>query len=104
MGLGAGRARLIRLALTESVLLAVGAGVIGVLIAWQGLRVIIALRPIALDRLAGVHVEPVVLLWTAAISIFTGVLFGRAAAFFVASQNVADLLSSETLATSGGVT
>lgn len=102
MGLGAGRARLIRLALTESVLLAVGAGVIGVLIAWQGLRVIIALRPIALDHLADVHIEPAVLIWTAAISIFTGVLFGGAAAFFVASQNVADLLRSETRASSGG--
>jgi putative ABC transport system permease protein len=102
MGLGAGRARLIRLALTESVLLAVGAGVIGVVIAWQGLRIIIALRPIALDRLAGVHIEPAVLFWTAAISIFTGVLFGGAAAFFVASQNVADLLRSETHASSAG--
>ncbi|HEY4219466.1 MAG TPA: ABC transporter permease [Gemmatimonadaceae bacterium] len=102
MGLGAGRARVIRLALTESVLLAVGAGVIGVLIAWQGLRVIIALRPIALDRLADVHIEPAVLVWTAAISIFTGVLFGGAAAFFVASQNVADLLRSETRVSSGG--
>jgi len=84
MGLGAGRARLIRLALTESLLLAVAAGVIGVLIAWQGLRVIIALRPLALDRLADVHIEPAVLFWTAAISIVTGVLFGAAAAFFVA--------------------
>ena len=102
MGLGAGRARLIRLALTESVLLALGAGAIGVAIAWQGLRVIIALRPNALDRLADVHIEPAVLLWTAAISIFTGVLFGGAAAFFVASQNVADLLRSGTRASSGG--
>ena len=103
-GLGAGRARLIRLALTESVLLAIGAGVIGVAIAWQGLRVIIALRPMALDRLADVQIEPAVLLWTAAISIITGVLFGGAAAFFVASQNVADLLRSETRTSSGGAT
>ena len=102
MGLGAGRARLIRLALTESVLLASGAGVIGVGIAWQGLRAIIALRPIALDRLADVHIEPAVLFWTAAISILTGILFGGAAALFVASQNVADLLRSETRAASGG--
>ena len=102
MGLGAGRARLIRLALSESVLLAVTAGVIGVLIAWQGLRLIIALRPITLDHLAGVHIEPAVLIWTAVISISTGVLFGAAAAFFVASQNVADLLRSETRASSGG--
>jgi putative ABC transport system permease protein len=102
LGLGAGRARLVRLALTESVLLALAAGLIGVLIAWQGLRVIIALRPIALDRLADVHVDPAVLLWTAAISVATGVLFGSAAAFFVSSQKVADLLKSETRASSSG--
>jgi predicted permease len=102
MGLGAGRARLIRLALTESVLLAVGAGVLGMLVAWQGLRVIVALRPLALDRLADVRIDSAVLLWTGAISIVTGVLFGGAAAFFVASQNVADLLRSETRASSSG--
>ena len=104
MGLGAGRARLIRLALTESVLLAVGAGVLGILVAWQGLRVIIALRPLALDRLVDVQIDPAVLLWTGAVSMFTGVVFGSAAAFFVASQNVADLLRSETRASSAGGT
>jgi putative ABC transport system permease protein len=102
IGLGAGRARLIRLALTESVLLAVGAGVLGVLIAWQGLRVIIALRPLGLDRLADVQIDPAVLLWTGAIAMFTGVVFGGAAAFFVASQSVADLLRSETRVSSAG--
>jgi putative ABC transport system permease protein len=102
MGLGAGRARLIRLALTESVLLAVAAGALGMLVAWQGLRVIIALRPLALDRLADVQIDPTVLLWTGAVSMLTGVLFGSTAAFFVASQNVADLLRSETRASSAG--
>ena len=101
MGLGAGRARLIRLALTESILLAIGAGVIGTFIAWQGLRVIIALRPRALDRLAGVHIEPAVLFWTAAISVVTGILFGGVAAIVVSSQNAADLLRSETRTASG---
>ena len=96
MGLGAGRARLVRLALTESVLLAVVAGAIGVLIAWQGVRVIAALRPLALDSLADVHIEPAVLFWTAGISVVTGLLFGGAAAFFVGSCSVADLLRSET--------
>jgi putative ABC transport system permease protein len=102
LGLGAGRARLVRLALTESVLLALAAGLIGVLIAWQGLRVIIALRPIALDRLADVHLDPTALLWTAGISVATGVLFGSAAAFFVSSQKVADLLKSESRTSSSG--
>jgi len=101
MGLGAGRARLVRLALTESVMLALAAGGIGSLIAWQGLRVIIALRPIALDRLVDVHIEPAVLFWTAAISVLTGILFGGVAAIAVASQNVADLLRNETRTASG---
>jgi predicted permease len=101
MGLGAGRARLVRLALTESTLLAVVAGAIGVLIAWQGVRVIAALRPLALDNLADEHIEPAVLMWTAGISVATGLLFGGAAALFVGSHNVADLLRSETRASSG---
>src|SRR4029078_12557689 len=46
--------------------------------------------------------EPAVLIWTGAISILTGVLFGAASAFFVASQNVGDLLRSETRASSSG--
>jgi putative ABC transport system permease protein len=100
MGLGAGRARLVRLALTESVLLAVVAGAVGVLLAWQALHAIVALRPLALDSLADVRIEPAVLFWTAAISMLTGVLFGGAAALFAASQNVAELLRSETRAAS----
>lgn len=96
LGLGAGRARLVRLALTESVLLALAAGAAGVAIAWYALRVIIALRPIALDRLADVHIEPAVLLWTAAVSVLTGAVFGGAAAAFVATQNAADLLRTDS--------
>ncbi len=104
LGLGAGRMRLVRLALTESVLLALVAGVLGIVIAHAALRVIIALRPVALDRLADVRIESAVLLWTAAISVITGVLFGGVAALFSASQNVADVLRSETRsASTGGV-
>jgi putative ABC transport system permease protein len=102
LGLGAGRARLVRLALTESVLLAVAAGAAGLAIAWYALRVIIALRPIALDRLADVHIEPAVLLWTAVVSVLTGMVFGGAAAAFVATQNVADLLRADTGVSSPG--
>jgi putative ABC transport system permease protein len=100
LGLGAGRARLVRLALSESVLLALAAGALGAVIGRQSLGVIIALRPVALDRLADLQIEPAVLLWTGAISVFTGVLFGGAAAVFAASQNVADLLRTESRAAS----
>jgi putative ABC transport system permease protein len=102
LGLGAGRARLVRLALTESVMLAVAAGGLGVFLAWQGLRAIIALRPLALDRLADVRIEPAVLLWAGGISVLTGLVFGAASAVFVSSQRVAELLRSESRSASSG--
>jgi len=98
MGLGAGRARLIRLALTESILLALLAGVVGLAVAWSALRAITALRPLALDGLATVHLAPAVLLWTTIISIATGVLFGGATAAFVGSRNVGEFLRGDTRA------
>jgi predicted permease len=103
MGLGAGRARLVRLALTESTLLALVAGALGTAIAWQALRWIVALRPLSLDALTGARLDPAVLAWTGAISIATGILFGGAAAFFVSSRNVGDLLRSETRSSGDGV-
>ncbi|MGH7689900.1 MAG: ABC transporter permease, partial [Gemmatimonadaceae bacterium] len=57
MALGAGRGRLIRLIFTESVTLGVAGGLCGLALAWGALRVIIALRPPALDGLAGLHPE-----------------------------------------------
>jgi predicted permease len=103
MGLGAGRTRLVRLALTESTLLALAAGALGILIAWQALHWIVALRPISLDALAGATLDSTVLAWTAAISVVTGILFGGAAAFFVSSRSVGDLLRNDARSSSDGV-
>jgi putative ABC transport system permease protein len=101
--LGAGRVRLARLVLTESWLLALTGGVLGIAVAWQMLRVIIALRPPALANLGDVRLEPVVLLWSAAISVLTIVLFGTLPALFASRDSVADVLRSETGRGSGGV-
>ncbi|MFI5227810.1 MAG: ADOP family duplicated permease [Gemmatimonadales bacterium] len=101
VALGAGRARLARLVLTESVALAFAGGLLGVGIAWQTLRVIIALRPPALANLAGVHLETPVLLWSVAISLVTGILFGSAPALFAGARSVGDVLRNETRAGSG---
>ena len=83
---GAGRGRLMRQVLTESVMLALAGGMLGVAVAWQTLRIIIALRPPSLDDLAGVHVEPTVLLWSLVISVATGILFGCAPALFAGAR------------------
>jgi putative ABC transport system permease protein len=89
--------------LTESTLLAVAGGVLGVVVASLTLRVIIALRPPALANLDTVHVESTVLLWSAGISVLTGILFGTLPALFAARGSVADVLRSETRGGSGSV-
>jgi predicted permease len=99
--LGAGRARIARLVLTESVTLAVGAGVLGVAVAWQLLRLILALRPPALANLDGVHLEPSVLLWSVAISVVTGILFGTAPALLAGTGFAGDLLRREARTSAG---
>lgn len=102
--LGAGRARIARQVLTESVSLALVGGLLGVGVAWLALRLIIALRPPTLDALADVHLEPTVLLWTLGISVTTGILFGCAPALLAGAQSTGDVLRRETLGGSTGIT
>lgn len=101
--LGAGRARLARQVLTESLLLALAGGLLGLGVAWLALRLILALRPPTLDHLAGVHLEPAVLLWSVGVSVATGVLFGSAPALLVAARQAGDVLRRETRGGSAGV-
>ena len=74
--LGASRIRLIRQALTESVILSVFGGALGVLAAAAGIRSVHALGPLNIPRLAESHINPAVLAFTACVSMLTGILFG----------------------------
>ncbi|MGH7618728.1 MAG: ABC transporter permease, partial [Gemmatimonadaceae bacterium] len=78
--LGAGRGRLTRLVLTESILLALAGGVLGVALAWGILHVVVAIRPPALENLDSVRIESTVLLWCVGVSVGTGLVFGSAPA------------------------
>ena len=100
--LGAGRARLARQMLTESVLLGLAGGVAGVAVAWGTLEIILALRPASLDELAGVQIATPVLLWSAFISVGTGILFGFAPALFAGGRAVGDVLRRATHTASSG--
>jgi predicted permease len=74
--LGASPARVIRQLLTESVMLGVGGGVIGLLLAKWGTRAILAALPAALPRSEEIGIDSHVLLFTVGVSVLTGILFG----------------------------
>jgi predicted permease len=101
IALGAGRGRLTRLVLTESVLLALAGGVLGVALAWAMLRAVGVIRPPALENLDSVRLEPTVVLWCAGVSVFTGLLFGSAPALLSFAGSAGDVLKSESRAGSG---
>jgi len=76
--LGASRLRLARQLLTESVLLAVGGGMMGILLAAAGIKLIHAWGSKSIPRLHEISINAEVLLFTFLLSVFAGVLFGMA--------------------------
>lgn len=74
--LGAGRAQIVRQMLTESVVLAVLGGAMGLLLAPAALRGILQLGSVALPRMSEVRIDGQVLLFTMGITLGTGILFG----------------------------
>jgi putative ABC transport system permease protein len=74
--LGAGRYRLVRQMLTESVLLALIGGAAGILFANAGVGILKIVGPASLPRLEEVNVNGAVLTFTAGVAILTGILFG----------------------------
>ncbi|MGH7555484.1 MAG: ABC transporter permease, partial [Longimicrobiales bacterium] len=81
LALGAGRRRLMRQVLSETMLLALAGGVIGLLLAQWGTALLIALQPRDVPRLDEVRIDGAVFAFTAAVALFTGLLFGGLPAF-----------------------
>ena len=78
--LGADRWRVIRQLLTESLLLSLGGGLLGLLLAWWGTEALIRLIPEDVPRLAEIDLDRWVFGFTLLISVVTGVVFGLAPA------------------------
>jgi putative ABC transport system permease protein len=84
VSLGAGRPRIIRQLLTESLLLSMGGGVLGLVVAWAVAHGVAAMRaPLGASPLGGVQFDLRMLGFTAAFALGTGILFGLAPAFMV---------------------
>jgi predicted permease len=76
--LGAGQGRLLRQFVTEGVLLSIAGGVVGGVLARIGVRALIRAYPDALPRASEVAIDPLVLVWTLAVAVATGLVFGLA--------------------------
>jgi predicted permease len=81
--IGASQARLIRQLLTESVLLALAGGALGLLLASYGTDAVVAAVPGGLPRMESITIDGWVLAFTLAVSLFTGLVFGLAPALQV---------------------
>ncbi|HWE26031.1 MAG TPA: ABC transporter permease, partial [Myxococcales bacterium] len=90
--LGAGRGRLVRQMLVESVILALVGGAVGMFAAIWGVDLLLALGPRNLPRVRHVRVDALVLAFAVGVSLVSGILFGLLPALTATETNVQDAL------------
>jgi predicted permease len=92
--LGAAKGRIIRQMLTESLLLALGGGGAGVVLAYVFLRGLLRLNPGGIPRLNDASIDARVLCFTLIVAVLTSVVFGILPAFFAVRINLVEFLKS----------
>jgi putative ABC transport system permease protein len=100
--LGAGRSRLVRQLLTESILLALAAGVLGVALSTWGLQALFAIWPRALARTAEIGLDGRVLSFSLGLAALTGVAFGLLPAWRASAPGIEETLREEAPGAAGG--
>jgi len=100
--LGAGRTRLVRQMLVESVTLALAGGVAALLVARLGMSAIVALGAGRVPRLAALSLDLRLLAFSLLVATVAGVLFGLAPALRAARTQPGDVLRDESRSTTGG--
>jgi putative ABC transport system permease protein len=100
--LGAGRGRLLRQLLTESVLPSTASGGLGLAFAGLGVRALIRLAPQDVARLETVGIDRIVFVFALGLSLLTGILFGLAPAWKVSKSDPQESLRSGGRGLAGG--
>jgi len=101
--LGAGRWRIIRQLLVESFLLAASGAILGALMAWGGLKALVALMPQQIiPAEAVIRLNLPVLAFTLCVAVLTAIIFGLAPALQVVRRDLNDPLRDSGKGTSGG--
>ena len=94
---GAGRGRLIRQLLTESVLLSVTGAALGVLAAYWGVKALSTMLPYySFPHEAAIHVNAMVLIFSAAIALLTGIFFGISPAYQLSRPQLGALIQASS--------
>jgi putative ABC transport system permease protein len=101
--LGAAKSRILAQLLTESVLLSLAAGALGLLLAVWGTAALVNLPSLGIPRLASAGVDGRALIFTVAVSLFTGILFGLAPALHASRFNLFRSLKEGSRSATEGV-
>ncbi len=102
VALGAGRGRLMRQCLTESALLGIGGGLLGILLATVSLRPFVAFWPGSLPRAEEIHLDWTVLSFAIGVSFLSGLFFGMVPALRVPLHTVEQALRAGGRTIAGG--
>jgi predicted permease len=100
--MGAGRGRLIRQLLTESVLLSVTGAAAGVLAAYWGVKALSTMLPYySFPHEAAIHVNGMVLIFSAGMALLTGILFGISPAYQLSRPQLSALIQASSVKLTG---
>jgi predicted permease len=104
VSVGASRLRLIRQLLTESLLLSLVGAALGVMTAYYGVAAISAMLPEqSFPHEAAIRVNAIVLAFSAAVAVMTGILFGLSPAWQLSRPQVAQLIQANSSKVAGSV-